>query len=105
MAVTLDPPASRRPPGGTPQGVPARSMAGSPHRACQESTLTQQQFPWQRRVFVLDEPPAQGRYGWPPSYARAGVPLAQERATAIIVLRGERGMGKTYALRQEHDAL
>ncbi|MFK0127137.1 hypothetical protein ACIQSP_27985 [Streptomyces nigra] len=67
--------------------------------------MIQQQFPWQRRVFVLDEPPAQGRYGWPPSYAQAGVPLAQERATAIIVLRGERGMGKTFALRQEHDAL
>lgn len=31
--------------------------------------------------------------------------LSQERATAVIVLRGERGMGKTYALRQEHDAL
>ncbi|WP_432176675.1 hypothetical protein [Streptomyces sp. Tue6028] len=65
----------------------------------------QQQFPWQRRVFVLDEPPAQGRYGWPPSNTEAGVLLAQERATAVVVLRGERGMGKTYALRQEHDAL
>ncbi|MEU1259295.1 hypothetical protein ABZ445_39020 [Streptomyces chartreusis] len=64
-----------------------------------------QQLPWQRRVFVLDEPPAQGRYGWPPSHTEAGVLLAQERATAVIVLRGERGMGKTYALRQEHDAL
>ncbi|SHH33319.1 hypothetical protein [Streptomyces sp. 3214.6] len=63
------------------------------------------QFPWQRRVFLLEEPPAQGRYGWPPSDAEAGVLLAQERATAVIVLRGERGMGKTYALRQEHDAL
>jgi hypothetical protein len=52
--------------------------------------LTQQhQFPWQRRVFVLDEPPVQGRYGWPPSDAEAGVLLPQERATAVIVLRGE----------------
>ncbi|MGY3206341.1 hypothetical protein [Streptomyces sp. TE5632] len=68
--------------------------------------MTQQhQFPWQRRVFVLDEPPVQHRYGWPPSKAEAGVLLAEERATAVIVLRGERGMGKTYALRQEHDAL
>ncbi|SOE19085.1 hypothetical protein [Streptomyces sp. OK228] len=65
----------------------------------------QQPFPWQRRVFVLDEPPTQGRYGWPSSNAQAGVLLAQERATAVVVLRGERGMGKTYALRQEHDAL
>ncbi|MFI1376100.1 hypothetical protein ACH4UY_29340 [Streptomyces longwoodensis] len=68
--------------------------------------MTQQYwFPWQRRVFVLDEPPAQGRYGWPSSDAEAGALLAQERATAVIVLRGERGMGKTYALRQEHGAL
>ncbi|MFI9616791.1 NACHT domain-containing protein [Streptomyces sp. NPDC052023] len=67
--------------------------------------MQEYQFPWQRRVFVLDEPPAQGRYGWPPRYAKAGVLLAQERATAVIVLRGERGMGKTYALRQERDAL
>ncbi|MFF9396996.1 NACHT domain-containing protein [Streptomyces griseoluteus] len=68
--------------------------------------MTQQyRFPWQRRVFVLDEPPAQGRYGWPSSDAEAGALLAQERATAVIVLRGERGMGKTYALRQEHEAL
>lgn len=28
-----------------------------------------------------------------------------ERATAVVVLRGERGMGKTCALSQEHDAL
>ncbi|MFF7566673.1 hypothetical protein ACFZB4_42810 [Streptomyces pseudovenezuelae] len=68
--------------------------------------MTQQyRFPWQRRVFVLDEPPAEGRYGWPSSDAEADALLAQERATAVIVLRGERGMGKTYALRQEHDAL
>ncbi|WP_328674917.1 hypothetical protein [Streptomyces sp. NBC_00343] len=67
--------------------------------------MEQQRFPWQRRVFVLDEPPVQGRYGWTPSKAAAGVLLADERATALIVLRGERGMGKTFALHQEHDAL
>ncbi|MEW1926791.1 hypothetical protein [Streptomyces sp. NPDC088360] len=67
--------------------------------------MEQQRFPWQRRVFVLDDPPVRGRYGWPPSSAAGGVPLADERATALIVLRGERGMGKTVALRQEHEAL
>lgn len=54
---------------------------------------------------MLDEPPAQGCYGWLSGNAEAGVLLAQERAAAVVVLRGERGMGKTYALRQEHGAL
>ncbi|MEU9521819.1 hypothetical protein [Streptomyces sp. NPDC048224] len=35
---------------------------------------------------------------------RVGQVPRGERATAVTVLRGERGMGKTYALRQERDA-
>ncbi|MFJ7297795.1 hypothetical protein [Streptomyces collinus] len=62
-------------------------------------------LPWQRRLFLLDEPPVQGRYGWPPANSMAGVLLAEERSTALIVLRGERGLGKSVALRQEYDAL
>lgn len=65
----------------------------------------QQRLPWQRRLFLLDEPPVQGRYGWPPARSAAGVLLADERGTSLIVLRGERGLGKTVALRQEYEAL
>ncbi|MDC2960453.1 hypothetical protein PO587_39130 [Streptomyces gilvifuscus] len=67
----------------------------------------QQQIPWRRRLFALDKPPFQGCYRWlPDGYeSEMGVLLAHERATALIVVCGERGMGKTYALRQEHDAL
>jgi hypothetical protein len=63
-------------------------------------------LPWMRRVFPLGEPPESDRYGWPVasvwSGAAVGRSLADERAARVLVLRGEWGMGKSYAFEQEY---
>lgn len=62
-------------------------------------------LPWKRRVFPLGEPLESDRYGWPQaslfSGGVPGRPLADERAVPVLVLRGEWGMGKSYAFEQE----
>lgn len=62
-------------------------------------------LPWMRRVFPLGEPPESDRYGWPLAFVFSGAApgrlLADERAVRVLVLRGEWGMGKSYAFEQE----
>ncbi|GAA2158214.1 hypothetical protein GCM10009760_61040 [Kitasatospora kazusensis] len=68
-----------------------------------------QRLPWKRRVLPLGEPPESDRYGWPVTSvfagSSAGRPLADEREVPLLVLRGERGLGKSVALEQERAAL
>lgn len=63
-------------------------------------------LPWKRRVFSLGEPPESDRYGWPLASTFSGVAqgrlLADERDVRVLILRGEWGMGKSYAFEQEH---
>ncbi|MFG2825647.1 NACHT domain-containing protein [Kitasatospora sp. NPDC048365] len=64
-----------------------------------------QPLSWKRRVMALGESPAPDRFGWPASSLFAstalGTPLADLRDVPVLVLRGEWGMGKSYALAEE----
>ncbi|MFE3106876.1 hypothetical protein ACFXKJ_40380 [Kitasatospora indigofera] len=66
-----------------------------------------QRLPWKRRVFRLSEQPEFDRYGWPVTVMSVfagfapGAPLPDRRDVPLLVLRGEWGMGKSYALEQE----
>ncbi|RST19640.1 hypothetical protein E2C00_00240 [Streptomyces sp. WAC05374] len=67
-----------------------------------------QDCPWERRVYPLGAPPAADAYGWAlpaPFSSRVGVPLAAERQVPVLVLRAERGAGKSKTLLQERKAL
>ncbi|GAA2752942.1 hypothetical protein [Kitasatospora cinereorecta] len=64
-----------------------------------EVVMDCQWIPWQRRVLRLGELPATDHHGWP--LASAGRSLRDQRALPVLVLLGERGMGKSVAMQQE----
>ncbi|MFJ7990428.1 hypothetical protein [Streptomyces sp. NPDC096351] len=64
-------------------------------------------IPWERRLIALEAQPLQAD-GWGPETrlgSPAGDPLHELRHTPVVVLRAERGAGKTEAFKQEHTAL
>ncbi|CAL9299198.1 hypothetical protein [Streptomyces sp. SudanB25_2051] len=63
--------------------------------------------PWERKLVVMG-PQTHTDYGWGLDGAfgaRAGVALKDLRHRPVVVLRAERGAGKSEAFRQEHDTL
>lgn len=67
------------------------------------------EFSWRRRVIPVGEMPGLDRYGWPLLTERRGRSvagtLADQRHVPVLVLHGERGLGKSMALKQEQAAL
>jgi hypothetical protein len=67
------------------------------------------EFSWRRRVIPVGEMPGVDPYGWPLPTERRGRSvvgtLADQRHVPVLVLHGERGLGKTVALKQERAAL
>lgn len=62
---------------------------------------------WRRRVLPLGEIPVLDRYGWPLSGGAVdrSLGLEDQREVPVVVVRGERGLGKSVAMEQECAAL
>ena len=67
------------------------------------------QYPWVRLTCPIGLEPERNAAGWTLPYGRMQndqvVPLSGRRATPVLILLGERGIGKTRVLAQEHEAL